>query len=43
MRDAFDEYKFRTYGDGGAAGGSCDFETLLKIDPDVIIIPSRGI
>ena len=42
VRDAFDEYKFRTYGDGGAAGGSCDFETLLKIDPDVIIIPFAG-
>ncbi len=42
VRDAFADYKFRTYGDGGAAGGSCDYETLLKIDPDVLIVPFSG-
>lgn len=41
-KDALEGCRFRTYGDGGAAGGTIDFETILTLDPDVIVVAFAG-
>lgn len=40
--DAFDGANLRFYGENGPAGAACDFEALLKINPDVIIVTFVG-
>lgn len=37
--DAFEPIKALTYGEGGGAGATIDLEALLRLDPDVLLMP----